>query len=168
MNGFKCISVSLLIIFAVSPMVYSQELSLDDYLDRLKQTHPLFEKENLNSQIEEQARQSLRGTRDWNISSLATYSHSEMDNSNSLLINGGLQRLFWKTGGVFNASYTFNRFDRDDALIFGLPDSYYQNRFMFSYSHPLLQNRNGFLNRLFYRRKAFEDEIFNKTVLPKF
>jgi hypothetical protein len=158
MKCLKRIYVSFLILFGVSPTVYCEEITLDDFLNRLRQTHPLFEKENLNSQIERESRQSLLGTRDWNIFSQAKYSHYEMDQSNSLLINGGLDRLFWKTGGVFSASYSFNRVDREVNPMFGFPDTYYQNRFEFSYTHPLLQNRNGFLDRLQYELGQYNVE----------
>jgi outer membrane protein TolC len=158
MNKHKMVFLFLLIFLRISPTICGQEISLDDFLGRLMQTHPLFEKENLNSQIERESRQSLLGTRDWNIFSQAKYSHYEMDQSNSLLINGGLDRLFWKTGGLFSASYSFNRVDREVNPMFGFPDTYYQNRFEFSYTHPLLQNRNGFLDRLQYELGQYNVE----------
>lgn len=145
------------------PIASAQTITREEFLIQLKQVHPLFAKEELTAQIEKQNRQSFVGDQDWNINSSVLFSHEEPafaifgpERTNAYSLTGGVDRLFWRTGGVLNASYTFNRVDLKIDPLLGLPDSYYQNQFAISYFHPLMQNRKGFLSQLSYNLSQFE------------
>lgn len=144
-------------------VVSSQTITQEEFLAQLREVHPLFARERLTAEIEEKIRQSLTGDQDWNINSSLIFSHEEPalaifgpEKTDALSLTGGVERLFWKTGGILNASYSFNRVDLKIDPFLGIPDLYYQNQLSLSYLHPLLQNRKGFLNQLSYNLTRFE------------
>ncbi|MEE9553873.1 MAG: TolC family protein [candidate division Zixibacteria bacterium] len=51
---------------------------------------------------------------------------------------------------------TFSRIDLKIGPSYGIPNLYYQDQFTLAYVHPLLQNRNGFLDRFQYELKRFD------------
>jgi outer membrane protein TolC len=165
----KHIRLILLILAGlVNPTLSSraQSITQDEFLSQLKQVHPLFDKESLTAQIEKEAQQSLIGSQDWNILSSVSFAHEEPaipimgpDRTDALSISGGIEKLFWKTGGRFSTSYSFNRVNLKINPSLGIPDLYYQNQLAFTYIHPLLQNRNGFLDRFQYGLRQFDINV---------
>jgi len=159
------ISVMMLstVLFYLIPAVPAQTITQGEFLTQLRAVHPLFAKEELTADIEEQNRNSLTGDQDWNLNSSIIFSHEEPaiaifgpEKTDALSVTGGVDKLFWKTGGTLSASYTFNRVDMKIDPFLGIPDLYYQNQLSVSYLHPLFQNRKGFLSQLSYNLSGFE------------
>ncbi|UCC78265.1 MAG: TolC family protein [Candidatus Zixiibacteriota bacterium] len=155
--------IFLAVLFNFISIGSAQTMTREEFLAQLKAAHPLFEKEELSAEIEENHRQSLTGDQDWNFNSSAIFSHEEPavaifgpERTDAFSLSGGVDRLFWRTGGFLSTSLTLNRVDLKVDPNLGIPDSYYQNQFSVSYAHPLLQNKAGFLNRLRYNLKQFD------------
>ena len=158
--------ITLLILmglYSLSSLSQAQTITLDQFLDQLKQTHPLFEKERLTVQIEKEGQNSLLGNQDWNILSSVNYLREEPaitfsgpERTDALSVSGGVERVFWKTGGRFSASFSSSRVDIKIDPLYGIPNSFYQNEVAVTYVHPLLKNRNGFLDRLQYDLKQYD------------
>lgn len=151
-------------IFAIS--AFSQTINLDDFLDQVKQNHPLFSKEKRTVEIEEKSRDVFLGAEDWYISASPYYTHLKpiatgpftpktIDN---LGFEAKVERLFWKTGGHFaltwNSTYTNQNVSAVTIpnlfTIPGGPAELYSNGLYLSYTHPFMQNKGGYLNRLNY------------------
>jgi len=144
-------------------LISAQTITLHEFINQLKDAHPLFEKERLTTQIEQEHQNSYIGKQDWNILTSASYSHEEPllafsgpEKTDAITISGGVERVFWNTGGRLSASYTTNYAELEIDPIWGFPNSIYQNQFAITYSHPLLKNRKGFLDRLEYELKQFD------------
>ncbi len=156
----------LMMIAGIGPSAYAQTVSQSDFLKQLKQTHPIFEKEKLTASIERQDRAGYLGNQDWNVHSSVFYSHDEPslaiagpDRTDALSFNGGLQRLFWRTGGVLSASFSSGYASLHADPFLGIPDNYFENRLALTYSHPLRRNKQGALDRLQYDLKQFDIDI---------
>jgi outer membrane protein TolC len=167
-------------------IVKSETISQDVFLNRLIETHPIFEKEKITSQIEQKRRDSYLGSQDWNIQSSLFYSHDEPsfavagpEKTNAILINGGLKKAFWSTGGKLSASYSSTYINLTADPLLGLPGSYFENQFVVAYSHPLLRNKSGKLDRLQYNLSEFDinlskviskenEELFLANSIDKF
>jgi outer membrane protein TolC len=163
MKYTKSIFLAVVGLFNLLPPLYAQTITRDEFLNRLKQVHPLFEKENLTARIEKEDRKALAGAEDWNLLSSMTYSHEQPaiaglgpERTDAISAGGGFEKLFWKTGGRLSTSLSFNRVDLKIDPLYGFPDTYYQNQFSITYIHPLSQNRNGFLDRFGYELKRFD------------
>jgi len=141
-------------------------ITRDQFLDQLKQSHPLFEKEKLTTQIEKQVRESYLGNQDWNIRSSLFYSHDEPsfaiagpEKTNAVSVTGGLEKAFWSTGGRLATSFTSTYASLTSDPFLGLPESYFENRLAVTYSHPLLRNKRGALDRLQYELSQFDIDL---------
>jgi outer membrane protein TolC len=134
-----------------------------EFLDLLKQSHPFFAKEALASQIELEARRGLLGAQDWDLFSQAFFVHEEPafafgapEKTNAFQFAGGVDRTFWKTGGRLSASFTSTRASLDIDPMFGIPDAYFENILAVTYTHPLMKNKRGFLDKLEYELKQYD------------
>ncbi len=163
MQKLKPIRVLLAAFLCLPAFAQAQTITLDEFLAQLKQKYPLFEKERLAIQVEEEERTGLLGAEDWYIFSSVNLSHEEPaiafsgpERTNAFLMSGGAERVFWKTGGRLSASFSsgFARIKIDP--LFGVPNSFYQNQIAVVYAHPLLKNKRGFLDRLEYDLKQFD------------
>jgi len=141
----------------------AQTITLETFLEQLQQKHPIFEKEKLTAQIEREEQNSNLGTQDWNVFFSANLSRETPaiafagpERTDAVTINGGVERLFWKTGGRLTASITSGRAFLDIDPVFGFPDAFYQNQFALTYTHPLLKNRKGFLDKFQFELKQFD------------
>lgn len=150
-------------LFLVPTLVIAQTINLNEFLNQLKRTHPIFEKEKLTAQIEINEQKSFMGAQDWYIFSTVGYSHEEPaisfsgpEKTDALSVEGGIERLFWETGGRLTASFSSFYAGIKINPMFGFPESFYQNQLAVTYYHPLLKNRNGFLNRLEYKLKQYD------------
>jgi hypothetical protein len=162
MTGLK---LSILVLFGLSIIaipVQARKVTQDDFLNRLRETHPLFEKEKLTARIEEEARRSYLGAEDWNVISSFGYSHEEPtiafsgpEKVDAFSLSGGIDRLFWKTGGRLSASFSATHANLELDPVFGFPDSYFENNLAISYSHPLMRNRGGFLDKHQYGLRRY-------------
>ncbi|UCG62021.1 MAG: TolC family protein [Candidatus Zixiibacteriota bacterium] len=141
-------------------------ITQEQFLKQLKDSHPLFEKEKLTPQIENAERNSLQGDQDWRVRSSMFFSHEEPaiaisgpEKSDALVFFGGVERRFWSTGGSLSASFTSTYASLEAEPFLGLPESYFQNGFTVTYTHPLLRNNKGKLDRLAYELKQFDIDI---------
>ena len=80
-----------------------------------------------------------------------------------------MEKLFWNTGGRLSASVSTagSRIKLDPVLsdMWGIPESFYQNKIALTYTHPLLKKRKGFLDRLQYELKQFDINFSEVQVL---
>jgi len=144
----------------------ARNVTQEQFLEQLKASHPLFEKEKLTAQIVDADRSSLLGAQDWRVRSSMFFSHEEPaiaisgpEKTDALIFSGGLQRLFWSTGGTLSASFTSGYASLDAEPFLGLPESYFQNQLTVAYTHPLLRNAKGSLDRLAYDLKKFDIDL---------
>ncbi|MCP4704205.1 MAG: TolC family protein [candidate division Zixibacteria bacterium] len=146
--------------------IQAQTVTRDQFLDQLKQSHPLFEKERLTSEIEKEEQKGFLGKRDWNFNSSLFYSHEEPsfavmgpEKTDAIVINGGLEKMFWNSGGRFSVAYSGSYIDLSIDPMLGIPGSYFENKLAMTYTHPLIKNKNGFLNKLEYNLKQFDIDL---------
>lgn len=149
--------------YSLTSLLYAQTITQEEFLNQLRRVHPVFEKEKLTAQIEKQEQKSLLGTQDWNIISSVSFAHEEPavafagpERTNAFSVSSGIERVFWKTGGRLSASFSSYRASIKIDPFYGFPNSFYENQFAITYTHPLLKNRNGFLDRLQYDLKHFD------------
>lgn len=163
MNNLKSFLLVLTGLYCLPYLSYAQTITQEEFLNQLKQKHPLFEKEGLTAQIQKEERKSYLGAEDWNIFSSASFYHEEPsiaiagpEKMDALMLNGGVERLFWRTGGRLSASFSSNWSTIEIDPVFRFPESFYENKIALTYVHPLMKNKNGFLNQLQYELKQFD------------
>ncbi len=176
MKQKKVIFGLLIVIYLHSTLLFSQTINIEEFIDRLKGTHPIFEKEKLTLEIEKEAKDSYLGNKDWNfISSLnmvheePAFAYSDPERTDALYMNTGFEKLFWETGGRISATISSGR--ADIYPNYGYPDPFYQNQINITYTHPLLKNRKAFLDKLQYELKQFDidfSEMQSKENLENF
>ncbi|MCK4653549.1 MAG: TolC family protein [Candidatus Cloacimonetes bacterium] len=161
MKCLKLIFLLLVEIFFISTMLISQTINMEDFINQLEETHPIFEKEKLTTQIEKEEKNSYLGNQDWNFHSSVNLSHEEPafafgepEKTDAFYVSAGVERLFWRTGGRFSTTFTSNLANIDPN--FGYPDPFYQNQIDITYTHPLMKNRNGLLDKLQYELKDYD------------
>jgi len=163
MKYFKLILRLIAGLFGFVIPLYAQTITQEEFLNQLKQLHPVFEKEKLTARIQKEEQKSYLGAEDWNIISSANYYHEEPavafagpEKTDAFGVDGGVQKVFWRTGGRFSASFTSNWARIKIPPFYGFPESFYQNQIEVSYTHPLMRNKGGFLDRLEYELKRFD------------
>ena len=144
----------------------AQTVTLTEFLNQLKNEHPLFIKESLTSELFRTRQQSLAGVQDWNITSSIGYfsrepviNFSGPDKTVGSTFNGGIEKIFWATGGRLSTTLTTTRlkFTLPNLPEFGaFPTDWYQSEVALTYIHPLMKNRKGFLDRLQYNLMQFD------------
>lgn len=154
------------LVLIVAMQVFGQTITQEEFLNNLIEVHPYFETENLRAQIEREEQNSYLGEEDWIIKSSASYSHDEPDiafsgpdQTDALSISGGLERVFWKTGGKLSVTFDATRAEINLPSGTPFPSSFYQNKLAVTYTHPLLKNKNGFLNKLQFDLKKFDIDV---------
>ncbi|MFC1481681.1 TolC family protein [Candidatus Neomarinimicrobiota bacterium] len=163
--------ISIGLLLYLPALSIAQSITLDNYLSRLMQSHPLFEREELSVEAEVFSRDANLGSQDWRISSgpsfarqnplpPGTFSPEQIDFTS---FNAGIERAFWQTGGrlsvLWQSDIQNSRLPdlSQMAQLFGVPEEelagpseYFQNNAIVTYSQPLLQNFRGRLDRLGY------------------
>jgi outer membrane protein TolC len=162
----KCFKLILLLIagsFSLVIPLQAQTITQEEFLNHLRRVHPLFEKEKLTAQIEKENRKSYLGAEDWNIFSTVNFFHQEPsiaiagpEQADALMLEGGVKRIFWRTGGRLSASFSSNWSTIEIDPFYGFPESFYENKIALTYVHPLMKNKNGFLDQLQYELKQFD------------
>jgi outer membrane protein TolC len=192
MKHTKLNFLMLIAFYCTLSLLKAQTITLDEYLDQLQRTHPLFEKERLTVQIDREKQESYLGTQDWLISSGPYYSRLNPlppgsftpESVDQIGMGAVAQRAFWKTGGRLSFSWSSDLTDqsglKDIVLPLGdltgnpeIPDmvfetgpsKYYQSALAVTYTHPLLKNRGGFLDRLQYDLKQFDIDFSEVQVV---
>lgn len=173
-NYAKILMITSFVVLSICACLSADTITQDEFLDRLKQTHPLFAKEKLTTQIEEKKRQSYLSGQDWSIRSSAYYTHDEPifavagpEKINALSFNGGIEKAIWSTGGRLSASISSTYADLKIDPLMGIPDSYFENLLSISYSHPLLRNSGGLLDRLQYELAEFDVDLSQVISIEK-
>jgi outer membrane protein TolC len=163
MTNSKLLLLLLVGFCAASCSLCAQTITQEQFLYRLRETHPLFEREELTARIEQEEQNSYLGAEDWTVFSSVSYSHEEPaiaiagpDRTDALSVHGGVERLFWRTGGRLSASFSSSWSDMSIDPAFGFPESFYGNQIEVAYAHPLVKNRSGFLDRLQFELKQFD------------
>jgi len=161
MNKLNSIFLLFLGLFCLISVLHAQTITQEEFLNQLKERHPLFDKEKLTAQIQKEAQTGYLGAQDWNIISSVKYSHEEPaisfagpEKTDALSVGGGVEKVFWSTGGRFGVSVATNSTRIDPNFGFKMPLFY--NEIAITYIHPLLKNRKGFLDRLKYNLKQYD------------
>ncbi len=163
MKILESVLVLIVGLFPLPSSLYAQTITRDELLDQLRQVHPLFEREKLTAQIERENRNSYLGAEDWNVFSSVNFSHEKPaiafggpSRTDALSANGGVERLFWNTGGRLSGAFSTRYARMKVTPGLGIPDSYYHHQFAVTYTHPLMQNKDGFLDKFEYELKQFD------------
>ncbi|MCD6163733.1 MAG: TolC family protein [candidate division Zixibacteria bacterium] len=160
----KTLVIMVILILCCVQIGISQTISLDEFLDIAQQNHPFFEKESLSVNINIETQKRYLGDKDWVVESSPFISYddksdiisSTYDKLSQVQLNGSLQKKFWSTGGKFSVSYFSSYIDQDNRTAFsGVPFKLFKQQLSLTYSHPLLKNRGGILDRLDYDLAAY-------------
>ena len=156
-------------------------LSLEVLFEMVSQSHPLFTKEDLKRDTERAAQRAHLGAEDWTLKASPTLAYREPDASNpfageragAIGFEASAERSLWSTGGRLRANvstnYTHQRFAATDDSAQTLPpgaidpstllppglENFVQLGMGVSYSHPLMQNLGGTLDRLPFELSQF-------------
>lgn len=161
----KCLHMFYVALFTISPC-FSQTINLPDFFQLFIKDHPYFAKESVQIEIEQKGQERLLGNQDWIVSATPAYVHQKPvvsgaftpERIDNLSLSASAGRVFWKTGGRLSLSYSSQFTDQatSDIVIpniLTIPSGaaeFYQHRLYVSYSHPLMQNQGGMLDRLEY------------------
>jgi len=142
----------------------AQPVTLESFLARLRESHPLISKERLQTDVEKRSQQALQGAEDWMIRSQVGFSHEEPalsfsgpERTNSLFLEAHADRALWSTGGRVSASFSSGAAGILPRFGFSMP--LYQHSIDISYVHPLLRNTGGSLDRLAFDLKQFDIDV---------
>jgi outer membrane protein TolC len=153
----------LLIILCCFQSGEAQTISLEEFLSTVKQNHPFFEQESLSVNISVESQNRYLGDKDWIIESSPFISYENRtglfnttyDKLSQVQINGSLQKKFWQTGGRLSTSYSAAYADQEYRTLYsGNPSELFRQQLSLTYSHPLLRNKSGILDRLEYELAA--------------
>ncbi|UCE24442.1 MAG: TolC family protein [Candidatus Zixiibacteriota bacterium] len=174
MSCLRLFGSLLIISIGLGTVSLADTVSREIFLQQLKQTHPVFQIEKLTTQIEEAERSSFLGDQDWRVQSSVFYSHDEPavaisgpEKTDALSVSGGVERLFWSTGGTLSASLTSGYASLEAEPFLGLPESFFQNQLTVAYAHPLLRNKKGRLDRLAYDLKEFDIDLSEVAAMER-
>lgn len=147
-------------------MLFGQDLTLDEFLNILKETHPIFRKEAFSKKITKQESEILASLDDWLFSSNLALRYEKPavnfagpEKMTSIVGDIRLSKTFWENGTTLEAAFRTGYYDFKIDPFYGIPSSLIWNQFFINYSIPLLRNRNGFLNRLDFDLKQYEIDI---------
>ena len=168
MKNIKLISITFAVIFSFSSIIEAQTITQSEYLELLKQKHPLFDKGKIEIAIEKEDRNILLGAEDVNVFSYANFSHENTtmafagpERTESLTLGGGVERLYWKNGARVRAEFSVTAANiglpAQAAGIF--PETFAQNQVSLSYSLPLKRNKHGFLDQFAYNLKKYDIDL---------
>lgn len=155
---------TVVLILCLSPLGEAKTVSLDKFLSTVKQNHPFFEQESLSVDISTESQKRHLGDRDWIVESSPFISYEDRsglfnttyDKLSQVQINGSLQKKFWQTGGRLSALYSSAYADQEYRTLFsGNPSELFRQQLSLTYSHPLLRNKSGILDRLEYELAAY-------------
>ena len=164
--NFKIIKIVAAITIATVSLA-QDAITLDQFLDNLIETHPIFERAEYGLRIIEAERDKLTGSEDWNIGSSAGVSSVAqtastgmgIDRTTSVALGGGVSRTFWSTGGIMSAEISLGNkwLSYDDNPIYDAnPNNAFENSIYVTYVQPLMRNWQGLLYTLPYDMKSVE------------
>lgn len=140
---------------------------LEAFLDRVRATHPYLQAEALRADAEAERRNRFAGDEDWVATASPSYVYDERvprgfgapEEIENLRIRGGVSRKIWSTGGALDLEAEYNENEQvvpastipigdGQTIDVSGPATFFENAVSLSYSHPLLQNRGGVLDRM--------------------
>lgn len=160
----KIILAAMAIFLLVRPL-QAAEISLDEFLDNILQSHPLIKQEDLSREIELKIKERFLTEQDWFITAGPSLRHSEIiatgpfspNRITELNLNANAERLFWNNGSRLSLGWQslfrdqdLNRIDVGGMEIPTGEEKYIEHRLSLRYTLPLMQNRGGILDRLDY------------------
>lgn len=152
----------------------TEAIQLDELIDTVKSTHPLFSRESRRADIERQLQARAAGGQDWRVFSSATYIYQEPVQTSPFVpkrlhdtgLEVGVERPIWETGGKVSASWSGGYLDQRvpgfTVAPLSIPADHtqrYRTGAFVSYSQPLWRNLGGLLNRLDYDLAAASVKI---------
>lgn len=156
----------------------ARAITLEDYLSRVEQSHPLFAQERMQADIASTRRDAIAGRQDWQLVSSPTYLHSEPpvaspfepERIDRVDLNAGVSRAFWSNGSRLSVEWSSVVLDQKLPGITipvpgGVidvpvgPSTYYTHTLDATWSFPLLRNRGGVLDRVDYALAAFDVDL---------
>ena len=158
-------------IIAAATSAFGETITIDAYMERVKRTHPFFNAQALQVDIETWARDRYIGRTDWGLGANTALAYQQPIQSNAFTptsavawtVGAGLDRLFWGNGSRLGVRWqsTFSNQDLPGISFGGQeipigPSDFYEHRLFVNYVYPLLQNRGGQLDRLEYELGDFE------------
>ena len=169
MKWITCVASAAAIALPSGVIAQGGYVTIDEYLDRVRSTHPFFKAERLQPAIEQQGADSYLGWQDWRLLGDARFAHLEPlptspfqpERVDVFALGAGTERLFWGSGSRLMVDWVS---DVTDQNLPGLtipgsgggleipigPSTFYRNVLRATWSLPLLQNRGGELDRLEY------------------
>ena len=159
--------VAAVVITITATLLAQESVTLDQFLDDLIETHPIFERTEYGLRIIEAERDKLTGSEDWNVGSSAGVSSIAqtgsagmgIDRTTSAAIGGGVSRTFWSTGGILSADISLGNkwlLYNDNPIYDANPNNAFENSIYVTYIQPLMRNWQGLLYTLPYDMKAVE------------
>jgi len=153
----------------------SGDVTLNGYLDRVKSTHPFFQAELLQPEIEQEQSNRYLGWQDWRLLADGFLTHLEPlptgpfepERVDLVALGAGTERLFWGSGSRLSVDWVSSLTDQN-LPGFSLPgpdgpvevpigpSTFYRNILRATWSLPLLQNRGGELDRLEYELSEYD------------
>ncbi len=140
--------MKILLFIIFTGFAFSQTIKLNDFLEQVKQNHPLFSKEKRSVEIEEKNREAFLGSEDWNLTASPFYTHVKPIASgpftpktvDNIGFEARVERLFWSTGGTFAVAWNSGYINQNVAAISipgvftipGGPGEIYQHGLYFS------------------------------------
>ncbi len=162
----------IFLVLLLAQLSHAQTITMDEFLESVKESHPFFAKEALSPEIEMRAKERFLGAQDWSISSSPFFIHQKPISSSSFAADRidivgaeiAAERAFWNTGGRFSLSWSTEFADQKipdivfpdplGSISLG-PSQLYQHRAFLTYSQPLLKNYKGKLDRLNYELSQY-------------
>ena len=104
----------LFLVLLLAQLGHAQMITMDDFLESVKESHPFFAREDLALEIEMRARERFLGAQDWNISSSPFFIHQKPISSSSFAADRidivgaeiAAERAIWNTGGRLSLSWS--------------------------------------------------------------
>jgi outer membrane protein TolC len=171
----KFVSLSIVLIFALVHTIYAQTITMSDFLETVKQSHPFFASESLSAEIVREGQQGELGAQDWALRSSTYYTYQKQpsvglgapEQVSQVAAEIATAKALWSTGGRFSVTWSSEYtdqtipgivipFEPNDIVIPAGPAQLYGNRLYLTYTQPLLQNFGGKLDRLAYELGDYE------------
>ncbi|MBN1211850.1 MAG: TolC family protein [candidate division Zixibacteria bacterium] len=147
----------------------AQTITLDEFLQAVKTTHPLIGRESLTPEIEATNRARALSARNWSVSAEQSFVHTKPISTSpfsptrvdEIGLRASFQRSLWSTGGRLSVGWQSNFSDQNlpgislpgdggSATISTGLSRLYENSMSLNYTQPLLKNYGGKLDRLDY------------------
>ena len=153
-------------------------VTLEEFLQTVRSSHPFFQREMLQADIEKAVRERHLGGKDWLVESTPSFLHSEPVQSSPfdperidvLTLNARAARAYWGNGSRITVAWVT---DVTDQSLPGLPfpdpggameipigaSTFYSHELRATYSIPLMRNRGGALDRLDYELSGYDVDL---------